>query len=240
MHQSYRSSAMLKTMAKGQLIGKYPTAALTFLLAVMISLITRSWISGLVDQRTVIGLFIFTAINFIATLFNGVINAGVSYMSLKICCNEPIRVSDTFYAFTYQPEKIIRVLFVSKGLVLLALLPFSLFQLLHAQSGQTFYLILTVAALVAGAAISCHISLMLSQTIFLFLDFNDRTPREIMQMSAALMNGHKGRLFYLWISFIPLLLLGLFTCCIGYIWIIPYLKVALANFYMDLTQNRPQ
>ncbi|MDR2889598.1 MAG: DUF975 family protein [Lachnospiraceae bacterium] len=239
MHrQSYRSSAMLKTMAKGQLLGKYPIVTATVLLVVMISFIVRIGVLGFIDQSSLGRLLLYTAAHFILMLLLGVINAGASFMALKICCNEPLRISDIFYAFSYQPEKIVTVLFVSNGIVLLSSLPYTLFQFFYAQTGQSVYLILSAIALLVSIGISCHVLLILSQAIFLLLDFTDRPPLDIMRMSATLMRGHKGRLFYLWISFLPLALLSLLTCCIGFIWVIPYFKVTLANFYMDLTQKQ--
>jgi len=238
--QAYKTSAMLKNMAKGQLLGKYPTAAAAYLSVSMITIILWLLSLLLVDRSTIMGVAVSTVVSFIISLLLGVINAGVALMTLKICCNQPVRVSDIFYGFNYQPDKIVSIQVVLSGAGLLTTLPASIFQNLFSQTGLSVYFLLMSVFYVSGIALYCYISLVLSQSIFLLLDFNDRTPREIMRMSSVLMKGHKGRLFYLWVSFIPLLLLGVFTCCIGYIWVVPYLKVALANFYMDLTQNRPQ
>lgn len=234
----YRSVAMLKTMAKGQLLGKYPIAAASFILVVLISSLLQTLSLSLVDQSTLLGVIFYYMITFIVSLLSGVINVGVLFMSLKICCNEPISIQDIFYGFTYQPDKIIAIQFVLSGINLLSTLPASVFQNIYNHTGQIHYLVTASVLLVIGIGVYCYVSLIFSQTIFLLLDFTDRTPRDVLRMSAVLMKGHKGRLFLLWISFIPLLLLGLFSCCIGFIWVIPYMRVALANFYMDLTQNR--
>jgi hypothetical protein len=52
------------------------------------------------------------------------------------------------------------------------------------------------------------------------------------------MKGNKGRFIYLLVSFIPLFLLGMLTCCVGFLWIIPYMQATLAQFYLDLVQNK--
>ncbi len=239
MH-TYKSSAMLKTMAKGQLLGKYPTAAAAFLSVASITVVLRLLSSLLVDQSTPAGLVISYIVSFIISLILGVINAGVLFMSLKISCNEPISVQDVFYGFNYQPDKVVMIQAVLSGVSLLTTLPTAIFQTIFYQTQDYTYFLLMIIFYVAGTAVYCYVALILSQAIFLLLDFSDRSAKELMKMSIYLMKGQKGRLFYIWISFIPMLLLSVFTCCIGYIWVIPYLHVTMANFYMDLTQNRPQ
>ncbi len=239
MH-TYKSSAMLKTMAKGQLLGKYPTAAAAFLSVASIMIVLRMVSSLLVDQSTLAGLIISYIVSFIISLLLGVINAGVLFMSLKISCNEPISVNDIFYGFSYQPDKVVLIQAVLSGVSLISTLPAAIFQSIFYRTQNYSYFLLTVIFYIVGIAVYCYVSLILSQAIFLLLDFSDRSAKELMRMSFILMKGQMGRLFYIWISFIPLLLLSVFTCCIGYIWVIPYIHVTMANFYMDLTQNRPQ
>ena len=48
------------------------------------------------------------------------------------------------------------------------------------------------------------------------------------------MKGHKGRLFYICVTLIPYYLLGFLSCGIALFWVIPYTKVILTNFYLDL------
>ena len=59
-------------------------------------------------------------------------------------------------------------------------------------------------------------------------------------MSRQIMKGHKGRLFYISISFLPLYLLGIFSFFIAFLWLLPYTNTVMANFYMDLMKNRNQ
>ncbi|MDR0599585.1 MAG: DUF975 family protein [Treponema sp.] len=52
--------------------------------------------------------------------------------------------------------------------------------------------------------------------------------------SRKMMNGHKGRLFCLDLSFIGWVLLSCLTLGIGFLWLIPYREQARAEFYEDL------
>ena len=50
--------------------------------------------------------------------------------------------------------------------------------------------------------------------------------------------GYSGRLFYIELSFLPLFLLGLISCCLPILWIYPYMEAVKANFYLDLMKKR--
>jgi uncharacterized membrane protein len=48
------------------------------------------------------------------------------------------------------------------------------------------------------------------------------------------MNGNKFRLFKLYLSFIPLILLGIITFFIPLLWVNAYMEASQAAFYQDL------
>ena len=66
------------------------------------------------------------------------------------------------------------------------------------------------------------------------LDFPDYTVKQLLRSSMQIMNGHKGRLFYLQVSFIPLTMLAVLTCGIGMLWLGPYMQTTYACFFLDL------
>ena len=65
----------------------------------------------------------------------------------------------------------------------------------------------------------------------------DISTLEAMKLSKELMRGNKWRLFCLRFSFIGWYLLGVCSLGIGFIWIIPYQKVAEAAFYESLADK---
>ena len=52
-----------------------------------------------------------------------------------------------------------------------------------------------------------------------------------------MMKGSKGRLFYIDLTFVPLMLLCVLTCGIGLLWLMPYMQATKANFYLDLVKQ---
>lgn len=63
---------------------------------------------------------------------------------------------------------------------------------------------------------------------------NDLTGMDVLKKSEELMNGHKMDLFMLLLSFIGWHLLGIITCGIFEIFIIPYQQIAVIKFLSDI------
>lgn len=82
-----------------------------------------------------------------------------------------------------------------------------------------------------------------SQTYFIYKDLNDRGEADGLSLtdyitrSRRLMVGNKGRYFMLQLSFLGWSILGSITLGIGFIWIYPYYKLTMANFYQDLVDK---
>lgn len=82
-----------------------------------------------------------------------------------------------------------------------------------------------------------------SQSYFIYYDHIQQTgekPKVLDTITASrrLMDGHKGRLFWLDITFIGWHLLALLTLGIGYLWLNPYMTATKAAFYQDLQNNQ--
>jgi len=60
---------------------------------------------------------------------------------------------------------------------------------------------------------------------------------EALRRSKEMTDGYKGRLFWLYLSFIGWAILCIFTLGIGYLWLVPYIKLTEANFYEDLKEE---
>ncbi|MCD2256264.1 DUF975 family protein [Lactobacillus sp. CC-MHH1034] len=81
-----------------------------------------------------------------------------------------------------------------------------------------------------------------SQAYFIYRDGIDRgedvTYLEAITRSRHLMQGHKGDLFVLHLSFMGWFILAGLTCGLLLIWLWPYFRLTLANFYVKLTAEK--
>ncbi|MDF2905929.1 MAG: hypothetical protein K0R34_1250 [Herbinix sp.] len=74
-----------------------------------------------------------------------------------------------------------------------------------------------------------------------FYIMNDNPSIDIMEairQSKAMMQGNKGRLFCLHLSFIGWALLSALSCGIGFLWLGPYVSAANAAFYLEVSGQR--
>lgn len=70
-------------------------------------------------------------------------------------------------------------------------------------------------------------------TTYILLDNPQMKNNEAIELSMAMMDGHKMQLFLLFLSFIGWAILSAFTLGIGFIWLYPYVNTSCAHFYED-------
>lgn len=116
-------------------------------------------------------------------------------------------------------------------------MPADILNALYNQTNNTWYLI---------AAFFCMGIFLIFETLFLLkmalyyhlmLDYPSHSPKQLQETSKRLMKGHKGRLFYIYVSLLPLVLLSICTFGIGFIWLIPYAAAIHTEFYLDIVTH---
>lgn len=234
----YKSSAELKGMAKEQLFGKYGTAVGTTIILLLITLFMQFLPTLLIDSTSIIGLIIYYMVSFIISLFVGLFSSGRAFFYLKISCRQNVSVGDIFYGFKVHPDKALFIQLILTLISYLCLAPMFIFNYLFLNTQNVIYMLLMSIFTIIGCTVSIIIGLIFSQAFYLLQDFPEYSSKELLKMSSQIMKGHKGRLFYLQLSFIPLFLLGIISCCVAFLWIVPYMNATMADFYMDLMKNR--
>ena len=93
---------------------------------------------------------------------------------------------------------------------------------------QCIYIFLWTLLLIVPGIIK---SLSYSQTYYILKDYPELKNNEAIELSMAMMKGHKFDYFYLTLTFIGWILLSILTLGIGFLWISPYIATASAHFY---------
>lgn len=86
-------------------------------------------------------------------------------------------------------------------------------------------------------------SLSYSMSFYILADDKSLKAMEVLDASKQMMEGHKMKLFYLYLRFLLLALLCILTLGIGFLWLVPYMYVTMAKFYDDiriLDKKEPQ
>lgn len=251
---NYLSSSSLKAQARGQLLGKYRIVICIFLLHLICIVPFFLAVSTLIGGGFFGTVILNSVVTFLFQLFVGFFIAGEAFVYLKVACNQTPVTGDLFHCFRNDSQKVVQIQVVLAAISVISAFPATIISyfmsksflgiLLGVPSGDTdgsagaslflayvfFYLL--------GTAIDIFAKLLFSQVYYLMLDFPEYSAMQLLKNSILLMKGNKGRLFYIQLSFIPLLLLGALSFGIGFLWLFPYMEAVSANFYLDLINKR--
>lgn len=233
------SSASLKSLAKGQMLGKYGTLIGAYAIHLSCILFAELWAGLLVDNTTPLGMLISYAVSFIISLIGGLFLYGESYIYLKIACNQKATIHDIFHGFSGPSDKIIKIQVILALAALIASLPNLLSLAVMENPENPYLMLLYVIILLIVMTAYVIFNMTFSQCYYLMLDFPHYTPKQILIASRKVMKGNRGRLFYIELSFLPLYLLGICSCFVSFLWILPYMQAVKANFYLDLMKKKP-
>lgn len=242
MTTHYRTNAQLKDMAKNALTGHYPNAILIQILLTCISNgVTFLLLLALPEGNTFLSI-LSLLITLCTSAVIGVLQFGLSLFFLNIAGGRPCSVQDLFYGFRYQSKEALTVSTVLMLLRTVSLAPYQECLNRFLLSKDNKWLLYSLFCLIIGTLIYIFISLYFSQAFYLLLDFPGKGGFEVLKLSRQLMKGNKKRLFLLQLSFVPLMLLCLFSFGIGFLWLKPYMNMVTAQFYLDLVnpQGAPE
>lgn len=245
MNVQYMTSSELKTRAKDLLDGRYGSAILILFVGNMTGLTLTTFAGSFVNTlqltfqfNIVISQLIAILLDAVIALFTNIFSVGYALFFLNMACRRSCDVSQLFYGFKWQFNKCLTLSGFFAVVSLIFSLPYQLCQSMFMQTQNTNWLLATLLLLSAALIVSTVISLLFSQCYYLMLDFPDYTVQQLLHGSLQIMRGHIGRLFYLQVSFIPLILLALLTCGIGMLWLGPYMHTTYACFFLDLMNPR--
>lgn len=247
---THELSATLKDTARGKLTGKYGNSvmitlihslivvAVSFAITMPVSFIAV-FISMMTGASTIgpgytIAIYLLTML---ASIFLGVMSTGIALFFLNLACGRTASVSDLFYGFRYLFKKSLALSAVNILVTNIPLIPYNIcyynFEATLSPEWGTW----TTITYVIGAIIYMPISLALSQSFYLLLDFPNYSAKQLLALSIRLMKGHKWEYFYIQISFFPLLTLSLLTLGVGNLWLTPYMNLTCALYFLHLMKS---
>lgn len=245
--KQYMKNYELKNLAKDRLEGRYGGAIRVLCLSYLISWLTRLVINNVAgntmasvysmtsSRNAAIAVSVFfNGLLLLATVILGVMNAGITLYFLNLASGQQPVVKDLFYGFRNDSKK---ALGISAALTLchaVCLWPSQyLFQhFLEAQEAR--WIMYALIALAIGLCVYVPISLGISLSFYLMLDFPQNSGKETLKLCWRLMLGNRKRLFLLELGFLPLLLLCLLSFGIGFLWLEPYMHMTYTCFFLDM------
>lgn len=101
---------------------------------------------------------------------------------------------------------------------------------------QIYILLWTLLLIIPGIIKS----LSYAMTPFVLRDNPEMKNNAAIELSMKMMDGHKGELFWLYLTFIGWGILCILTLGIGYFWLAPYMQASMAQFYEEVKAEYEQ
>ena len=248
--ENYKSNAELKNLARIQMSGKMGVLILAMVIEYVITYFTVFLVSKIIPAVSPMTAILNYIVTFIVQLLAFVLQVGACLLHLHASCDMPCSISDLFYGFRNGPDKAIKIGVVLAVINAVCMLPCDLLQgdmnrILNMEittyeqmqaltdSLISFYMVMLVCMIVYFVA-----TLPFFPVFYMILDFPNYTAGTIFKQSIRLMKGNKMRYVSLQLSFLPLVFLSMLTCGIALLWVIPYMGMTSANFYLDLVSNK--
>ena len=215
-----KTNAELKELSKQQLTGRWGKSALLSLVYLVI---------GILPGQLLLSKFNFSSLStsLIDILLIAPVTIGVSICYLKLIRESDFNVVDILNGFKYFLTVVVVYGIIDSMNILSALV----------SNIITVNVVTEQFLIVVFAVLSLFLYLMFSMVYYIIIDDPQIGVLGALTGSKNLIQGQKGRLFLLQLSFLGWILLTILTLGIGILWVLPYLEVTTANFYLDL-KNR--
>ncbi|MCR5656869.1 MAG: DUF975 family protein [Butyrivibrio sp.] len=228
-----KNTKLLKATARERLLGRMGTLLAATVLYQIIQFFITEFVSAIVSPTNTITLVIYFVSAFLLELFFGVFVSGFAYLYLNVIYAQSISVADIFYGFRQNSDKalIIQIPFAIASTLLSVALSVGYYLMRIKAPGEQISF--AVAFAVLGFILLIYLKLNFAMSFFLLHDFPERSAFDLLKTSEKVMRGYRFRLFKLYLSYIPLFLLGIITFFVPLLWIKVYKETAFAAFYQD-------
>lgn len=247
-----KTSSELKKMAKEQLLGNYGVAAGSFaiiyaMIAVLITVITQISMKLIINEgylnnaQSLAALakspMYYVTSYVISAIAGALINTlvvGFLNICLKIARGQKCAVSDLFYCYKRNPDKVIILYLIMYAVGVVLIFPSEFISIYMSDRMSGVVILLWAVLYVIAMVLSMLFSLMAALAFFLYIDDPQMNTLDYIKKSIVLMSGNKGRLFYIMVSMLGWILAVIFSLGIAAFWAMPYMAVVYSLFYRDV------
>lgn len=227
-----------KSYAKETLKGSYSLPMLGMLALTALNAVASQLTGMLFRGSTVLSLIMGQVFLFVLCLIIGVFSAGLAYMYLNMARGRAYSIQDMLYFFKNHPDRVIVAGLVLGLIDLVVSLP-SFYMTYFVQAGPTLEEQMTWITKLAGTMVLASVlralfTMPFVLAYYLMADELELGGIEALKRSARMMKGNYGKYLLMEISFIPLLILSVFTLYIALLWIVPYMEMSAVMFFRDL------
>lgn len=236
--EQYKSVASLKGIARTHMFGNYKPAIGAYITMSLILTTISIMVSTILPEGQV-GTIFSGAFYILYFLLTGIFTSGQAYLYLSIACGAPVVSGFIFYGFKNNTDKALMIQACLLGGYLVPSIPLLLIvRRIYGGSALDSMFPMLIAAIVVAIVGIVVSNMLLMPAFFLIHDFPNYSFKQILELSLKLMRKNMGRLFILYVSFIPIQLLELVTFGIGALWVEPYRYATFAEFFLDIMRSK--
>lgn len=228
-----------KTYAKAHLKGKWGIAIAGMLAVQGFNLLGSIFAIVLFPGDSVFTLVLSEIFSFIVSLIGLIFGTGYCYMELNIYRGKEYKLGDLVHMFHGQSDQVLTAGLVITLLNTVAQIPVyyvtymvdpgtTMESVLH---WSRLFFIMVALCMVLSVILTVPFALVFC----LLADNPEMSGMEVLRTSVRLMKGHVWQYLMLELSFIPLMLLSMFTIYIGFLWLLPYMEFTETAFYLYVT-----
>ncbi len=225
----------LKRIARGNLQGNFAELIRAFVFCnLIVSLIETPFSSMMTETLLSTSNIIYIVALSLITIASVVLTVGQYCLHLSVARGGKVRMSDFFYPIKYDANRLIcaeAILFILR---LIGLAPaIGAVVILNSYEDMSMYLVAFGLAILS-CILTILIEVTFGMTYFALIDGEELSVLEAFKTALKLIKTHKGRFFYMQLSFIGMYALVLLTFGLGLLWVQPYVMQTTTVFYLDV------
>lgn len=234
------SSSQLKAAARISLTGRYPFVVSVLLLSMVVMFILSIPTTLTSSVTTITGTILNYIISFVIAILCEILRFHIFRIFLMLCCNQQVTYNDLFYGNPDRSKEsqTARLACIMIIIQYICILPSNIMLYFYIGNQNAALFLAACVMFIIGFSAYIYIYLSIFPVYFLSTDCNVETTVEMLRLAAFISKGHRIRLLYILISFLPLLLLCTFSCGIGLLWVLPYMNATLAHYYLNLASSK--
>lgn len=233
-----RKISELKALARKSLDGYYALLAGALALISLLSGMGGSMSVMLFQGNNIFNLVMSQIFSLIISVIISVFSAGVYYMFLNVSRGKKTSLQDVAYLFSHHPDRIIVVSLIVMVVQYLCMLPSTIMNYRVDFNANLLEIaeqsVLVSLVMFAGMIVAQLVTMPITLSYYLLIDDVEMEASEALKKSMQLMKGNYGRYIYMQLSFLGLMLLGVLTLYVGFIWIMPYMQMTEIEFYREI------
>lgn len=233
-----RSRKYWKRYAKDSLNGNWGVSMAGMLAVAAVSFIGSIMSVELFPGNTIFSLALGQIFSFIFSLIAIVFRAGYNYMLLNEARGKEFSLGNILYLFHNQPDRVLIAGFAVSILDMIAQIPFYYVVYMTDQGStleqQVAWVQMAMAMFLLSLVLDVILTVPFVLAFYLLTDDPEMGGMEALKTSAHLMKGNILKYWLMMLSFVPLLILSVFTMYIGLLWLLPYMYMTETVFYMDI------